>query len=312
MYYFIVNPNSRSGRGGLIWNEIQQQLLIRRIPFEYCLTKYSGHATKIAREASLLGTVLDPVNLIAVGGDGTIHEVLTGIVDFDCVIFGYIPTGSGNDFCRSMHLPSDPMESLEYILKREHIGTMDVPYLTQGDKTSRFGISTGIGYDAGVCQEVLSTPLKKVFNKLGLGKLIYLFIALKQLIFITPGKMTVTMNKEAADSVSYDHVYFTAVMNQKYEGGGFMFCPDARSDDQLLDVILVEGVGKLKLLCCLPTAFFGKHTGIHGIHIYQCKNIHIHSEAPLPIHIDGESGGIRKDLTVAIEKKPLKIILPVL
>lgn len=336
MYYFIVNPNSRSGRGGQIWDEIHQQLLIRRISFEYCLTKYSGHATKIAREASLLGTVLDPVNLIAVGGDGTIHEVLTGITDFDRVIFGYIPTGSGNDFCRSMHLPSDPMESLEYILKRKHIGTMDVPYLTRADKISRFGISTGIGYDAGVCQEVLSTPLKKIFNKLRLGKLIYLFIALKQLIFITPGKMTITMDQKQADPVhpdtgndpvqsandalasasnefcvSYDHVYFTAVMNQKYEGGGFMFCPDARSDDRLLDVILVEGVGKLKLLCCLPTAFFGKHTGIHGIHIYQCKNIHIQSEASLPIHIDGESGGIHKDLTVSFEKKPLKIILPV-
>ena len=96
---------------------------------------------------------------------------------------------------------------------------MDVPYLLRNNKKSRFGISTGIGYDAGVCQEVLATPLKKVFNRLGLGKLIYLFIALKQLIFINPGKMTVTLDGE--NTFSYDHVYFTAVMNQKYEGGGF-------------------------------------------------------------------------------------------
>ena len=71
-------------------------------------------------------------------------------------------------------------------------------------------------------QEVLATPLKKIFNRLGLGKLIYLFIALKQLIFINPGKMTVTLDGE--NTFSYDHVYFTAVMNQKYEGGGFKFC----------------------------------------------------------------------------------------
>ena len=259
--------------------------------------------------ACSLGTASDPIYLIAVGGDGTIHEVLTGITDFERVIFGYIPTGSGNDFCRSMQLPADSVAALDYILRADRIGIMDVPFLTRQDKTSRFGISAGIGYDAGVCQEVLATPLKKVFNRLRLGKLIYLFVALKQLIFISPGQMTVTL--DGKNSFSYDRVYFTAVMNQKYEGGGFKFCPDARPDDQFLDVILAEGIGKLKLLFCLPTAFFGKHTQIRGIHIYRCKKIHIHSEQPLPIHIDGESGGIHRDLTVSIEKKPLKIILPV-
>lgn len=309
MYYFIVNPNSRSGRGRLIWEQIHQQLLLQRISFQYCLTRYSGHATQIASKASLLGTASDPVYMIAVGGDGTIQEVLTGITDFDRVVFGYIPTGSGNDFCRSMELPFDPMEALEYILKAQRIEAMDVPYLVRKDKKSRFGISTGIGYDAAVCQEVLATPFKKVFNRLGLGKLIYLFIALKQLIFISPGKVTLTLDEE--NTVSYEHVYFTAVMNQRYEGGGFKFCPDARPDDGLLDVILVEGIGKLKLLFCLPTAFFGKHTKIKGIHIFTCRDIQIHSEEALPIHIDGESGGIRKDLTVSVEKKPLKILLPV-
>ena len=195
MYYFIVNPNSHSGRGRIIWDQLHQQLLLRGISFQYCLTRYSGHATKIASEASLLGTDSEPVYMIAIGGDGTIQEVLTGITDFDRVVFGYIPTGSGNDFCRSMELPFDPMESLKYILKAERIAPIDVPYLIR-EKKSHFGISTGIGYDAGVCQEVLATPLKKVFNRLGLGKLIYLFIALKQLIFISPGKMTVTLDGE--------------------------------------------------------------------------------------------------------------------
>ena len=309
MYYFIVNPNSRSGKGRLIWENLYKQLMQRQVSFQYCLTRYSGHATEIAAMACSLGTALDPIYLIAVGGDGTIHEVLTGITDFERVIFGYIPTGSGNDFCRSMQLPADSVAALDYILRADRIGIMDVPFLTRQDKTSRFGISAGIGYDAGVCQEVLATPLKKVFNRLRLGKLIYLFVALKQLIFISPGQMTVTL--DGKNSFSYDRVYFTAVMNQKYEGGGFKFCPDARPDDQFLDVILAEGIGKLKLLFCLPTAFFGKHTQIRGIHIYRCKKIHIHSEQPLPIHIDGESGGIHRDLTVSIEKKPLKIILPV-
>ena len=67
----------------------------------------------------------------------------------------------------------------------------------------------------------------------------------------------------------------------------------------------------LQLLFCLPTAFFGKHVGIRGIHILTCSDIHVNSATALPIHIDGESGGIREDLTVSIEKSSLKIILPV-
>ena len=92
--------------------------MLRGIDFQYCLTRYSGHAAEIASDACALGTESEPVYIIAVGGDGTIHEVLTGITDFDRVVFGYIPTGSGNDFCRSMRLPFDPMESLEYILRQ--------------------------------------------------------------------------------------------------------------------------------------------------------------------------------------------------
>ena len=61
MYYFIVNPNSRSGRGRSIWNEIHQQLMLRKIDFQYCLTRYSGHATEIASKASTLGTESEPV-----------------------------------------------------------------------------------------------------------------------------------------------------------------------------------------------------------------------------------------------------------
>ena len=67
MYYFIVNPNSHSGRGRIIWDQLHQQLLLRGISFQYCLTRYSGHATKIASEASLLGIDSEPVYMIAIG-----------------------------------------------------------------------------------------------------------------------------------------------------------------------------------------------------------------------------------------------------
>ncbi len=81
-------------------------------------------------------------------------------------------------------------------------------------------------------------------------------------------------------------------MNQKYEGGGFKFCPDAQPDDQLLDVILVEGIRKIKLLFCLPTAFFGKHVGIRGIHTSSPAAISMYIVRPLfPFILTGRSGG---------------------
>lgn len=122
--------------------------------------------------------------------------------------------------------------------------------------------------------------MKKVLNRIGLGKLVYLFVALKQLLFLNPSPMTLVIDDDNVQQFS--KVYFTAVMNQKYEGGGFKFCPHASPSDGYLDVIVVDGLSKPKVLCCLPTAFFGKHTLFRGVHIFRCKKIDIHSDLALP------------------------------
>ena len=167
-----------------------------------------------------------------------------------------------------------------------------------------------MGYDAAICQEVLITPGKKFLNRLHMGKLIYLMVALKQFLFLTPSPVTITLDGNKPQTFS--RTWFAAVMNQKYEGGGFKFCPAASPEDGLLDVIVIEGISKLKMLFCLPSALWGKHTRIRGVHILQCRNVHITSAHSLPVHKDGESGGIQREFSVTIEKKPLKIIMPVL
>ena len=91
MYYFIINPNSRSGKGGLIWKDLETVLQERHIEYKTFFTEYKGHAALLS--ASITSDIPpgDSLKLVAVGGDGTIQEVLTGISDLSRVIFGYIP-----------------------------------------------------------------------------------------------------------------------------------------------------------------------------------------------------------------------------
>ena len=185
---------------------------------------------------------------------------------------------------------------------------MDVQVISIKGRKSHFAISCGIGFDAAVCHEVSVTPMKKILNRVGLGKLVYLFVALKQLLFLKPVPVTLRMDEERI--YPFHKVYFAAVMNQKYEGGGFKFCPDASPSDGYLDVIVVDGLSKLKVLFCLPTAFWGKHTQFTGIHIFRCKKVEVFSTVPLAVHKDGESAGIQETFSVSIEKEPVKIILP--
>ena len=308
MYCFIVNPACRSGEGKKIWKQVRSVLDERGLEYRFGITKYAGHAREIAEKFTSSARPGHPVTLVVLGGDGTIHEVLSGIRDPENVIFGFIPAGSGNDFCHGMNLSRDPMEALETILTLGVPAKLDLPVIHYGDESSRFGISCGIGYDAAVCHEVLVTPLKKVFNALHLGKLIYGLIAVKQIVTIKPVAAAIRLDGDR--SYTFKKMYFAAVMNQKYEGGGFKFCPDAKPDDGLLDVIAADSIPKLKLLFMLPTAIWGGHVRTKGIHIMQCRTAEIRCSRPYAVHIDGESGGIRKEISVAVEPVQLTIIVP--
>ena len=307
-HLFIVNPTAGGkDRTSEVRAKVEEAFSTREGQYEIYVTRAPLDATeKIKAEA---GTG-EHIRAYACGGDGTFNECISGAVGCENVAVAPFPTGTGNDFCRSMGLPFDPFEALRSILENRRTIFMDVPVLHLGSHSYRFGISAGMGYDAAICQEVLITPGKKFLNRLHMGKLIYLMVALKQFLFLTPSPVTITLDGNKPQTFS--RTWFAAVMNQKYEGGGFKFCPNASPEDGLLDVIVIEGISKLKMLFCLPSALWGKHTRIRGVHILQCRNVHITSAHSLPVHKDGESGGIQREFSVTIEKKPLKIIMPVL
>ena len=198
MYYIIMNPSSQSGQGLRIWKRLESVFLERKIPYRMMESTHSGHVAELAVEITSADSAGDaPVNLLILGGDGTVNEALQGIRDFSSVNIGFIPTGSGNDLARDMKLDRDPVKILESILNENAPREADLGLLTingsleatpkrEGAKASGrrfFVISSGIGFDAAVCEEALSSRLKDVLNKMKLGKLTYLGIALRQLIF---------------------------------------------------------------------------------------------------------------------------------
>lgn len=308
MYYFIINPNSRSGAGARIWSELQSVLDKKHVQYKAYFTEYPGHAVKLA--ASICSSDAAPLSicLVAVGGDGTIQEVLSGIPSLCSVRFGYIPTGSGNDFCRSMNLPKNPMKALDITLSDTACTPMDVAEFTANGQNCRFAISCGIGFDAAVCHEINRSSLKKILNRIHLGKFAYLLIGLKQLLLFPP--VGISIETESGEKHFYEKVFLTAVMNHKYEGGGFRFCPEADSNDGFLDVIIVEGMRRPTLIFCLFLSIFGKHTGFRGVHLLRCKTVTVRSSKPLAVHKDGESAGICKKFTASLAQEPVQVILP--
>ena len=118
--------------------------------------------------------------------------------------------------------------------------------------------------------------------------------------------MTVTL----ADGTvrTFERAYFAAFMNLPYEGGGFKFCPEASPADGEMDVIIVHGLPVVKILCLLPLAFWGKHTGFKGVTLIRCKEIQVRTEKPLPLHTDGEPGFLRKEVRASFMRESLRVI----
>lgn len=303
MYYFIVNPSSRSGRGRKVWQQVEAELERLFVEYRVFFTSGPGHATRLSRE--ITGREGNHT-LIALGGDGTVNEVINGIRDFDRVTFAYIPTGSSNDFARSLGLPGEPLEALANILHPRYYRRIDLGRLRYGNSERLFAVSCGIGFDAAVCYEALHSKIKNLLNRIGLGKLTYVGIALRQMILLKGHPISMTV--EGSGKRRFPKAFFVSVMNCAYEGGGLKICPKANPADGRLDSCAVESVNKLLLSLVLPTAFFGKHTHFWCVHMNRGPVIRLKSQTPLPVHADGEFCEYQRELVVSCLPGHLKII----
>ncbi|MBO4457274.1 MAG: YegS/Rv2252/BmrU family lipid kinase [Butyrivibrio sp.] len=321
MYYCIVNPSARSGKGKDIWTGLENKFISAGIDYTPAYTEGPGHASKLmskfiesADESEL------PIKVIVLGGDGTLNEAINGITDFDKVVVGYVPIGSSNDFSRDLNYPKEYDDLLKRVTEGKVRRTLDIGKLTYNTMTkpiSRlheseigkvryFDVSSGIGFDAAVCEEALSSGTKNFFNKIGLGKLTYGIIAIKQLL--KADKIPCDIEFDNGKKVHLSHFLFIATMIHHYEGGGFNFAPKADLTDGKFDLCIVGDMQRAKMFLALPFAIFGHHYMFKGVYKYRTSKIHIKTMLPMWVHTDGEVSVKSDDITLECLKQKLMLM----
>lgn len=308
MYHFIINPKSSSGKGIKYWWTVKNELDKNQILYTETYTKHTGHAIDLVRQ--ICKDYEGIKNIIILGGDGTVNEVLNGIDHYSEVLLGYIPSGSSNDLARSLKIDKNPSVALSNILKPVRFKYLDHGEMTFPDTNyplRKFACSSGIGYDANVCCEVQSSPLKKRLNRFGAGKFIYIAIAIKQLL--TAKHIDATVIVDGNKRTTYKNVLLISSMIHKYEGGGLKMAPLADPCDGKLSVCLVHGLSTFKAFLLLPTIFTGKHVKYKGVESFHCTELEVITNKETSVHTDGEVPAVCSHIKVKCIKEQIRMIL---
>ena len=293
MYYFIVNYRGGNGRGQRVWKNIRKILEAENIPYHAWRTRGRGHAARLTVQIIRRFSSKDThVNLIVLGGDGTVNEVINGISDFDRVWLGVIPTGSGNDFARGLGLPIRPVPALMQILNCESPTRIDLGWVKGDNHAPRmFCISSGVGLDAEVCKKAMKSKQKRFLNKIGFGKLTYILLTLESLFTMKTRNGRVIYDGNAEDVLLVRKMIFLSGMNLSWEGGGVPMAPDADPNDGKISTCVAENVPKWKTFFELPVLIRGKQEKLKGFTLRDGATIDIEMDEPVVLHIDGEYGG---------------------
>lgn len=306
-YYFIVNPNAGSGRGLRVWNNLKRLLTRRRIPYDVYFTAASGDARKKARMLSQQEGE-DHVCLVTVGGDGTMNEVLDGLTLNSRLILSMIPCGSGNDLGRSLGFSRNTNRQMTRLLNGGRIDVLDYGVLSSAENgcIRRFLISSGIGFDAAVCQDLLDSRLREGCGRMGLGRFAYLLAGIREFIFAKPVRGWILL--DGVRKVEFNYILFISVHNLPSEGGGFCFAPLAEPHDGKLSICVVSNRSKMRLVQPLLRARRKPLRETAGVHFFSCTEAHIHIETPLAVHADGESCRYQTDIDLRCVKGQLRFL----
>lgn len=268
----IANPAAKHGETAQLLPPIEQMLL--NLPHDTSVTERPGHATALAAAANAYDLV------VAVGGDGTVHEVLNGLMSIPAEnrpCLGVLPTGSGNDTRRTLGVPTDITEAALVLAtgerKRFDVGVCNGIY---------FNNSFAAGLDAKVTAKAVEYKVTKHRD----GLWLYLTALLHVLVHdLSSFEMRMTL--DGGEPEMHDNLIVAVTQGPTY-GGGFFITPDALPDDGLFDVCMIDPLGLPEALARLPFVVMGKHTRMKPVHMSRHTSLTIECDRALPAQIDGE------------------------
>ena len=302
-FCFIINPKSGKQRSNRLIRRLKALLQRDSLAYEFQITTKPGHGTALAEKAASSG-LFD--RIVAVGGDGTINEVVNGMIraymkDKDVPgnypALGLIPGGLGNDTARGLGIPRGLNDAYTVLIQGS------TRYIDVGEVNGRFFINgVGVGYDGAVMSEMYDIRRK---GKI-LSGWIYFKCLMHQLRRFTPPLLRLEIDNNSLPPRRY---LMVLTANGTAFGGIFNLTPKASLDDGLLDILLVEAIPKHTFLLNIPGAIMGKHLSLRQVSYYKSKKVIIKSDNLVPCHIDGEAY-YNNQFSIRLLPKALKVVAP--
>jgi YegS/Rv2252/BmrU family lipid kinase len=296
----ILNPIADMGRAWKVANDLRP-IVAEYGRADWSGTVYPGHATELARQAAIDGYDM----VVALGGDGTVHEVVNGLMQAPAEkhpVLGVVPVGSGNDFAHAIGIPMQSDHALAQAFNGEPSG-VDIGLMTdEHGRKEYFDNTVGIGFDAVVTIRSHRLPIVR-------GFLMYL-TAVVQTILLNhePVHMKIKTDEEQWEQGTI----MLTVCNGPREGGGFLVAPDARPNDGILHFATITQCSRLTMFRLIPEVMNGTHGRFKQVKLGACKKFSLVADKPMYIHTDGEIytsfGSNLRGLTFEVLPGALKVV----
>ncbi len=309
MYYFIVNPNADNGKGAGRWDKIRRQLDKSGVIYEAMLTQKRGDARDLARSLSERASGSNVV--VAVGGDGTMNEVIDGLVFDGTVTLGYIPTGVHNSLARCLGLRQNVRKYIKSIKDPQNYRVLDYGVLSYGEDIPlhrRFAIGCGIGLGAAVYSRIDEPGKRRRFLSFRRGTMRYLMRGLSELYQSAPVKGYIVL--DGVKKIEFNRIYMITVRIYSQEKRSFLKRRKTAADTSgSMEVIIIHGASKLRLMPLFADVWRNRNSQHSGMRHYTCRDVEIHVDSPLPVHVDGELCQRQTDITLSCVKKKIRMIV---
>ena len=296
----ILNPMADMGNAWRIARDLRS-ITEQHGGVDWSGTVYPGHAIELARQAGEQGYDM----VIAMGGDGTVHEVVNGLMQVPedrRPTLGVVPAGSGNDFAHGIDASNDSAKALRCALDGNP-SAVDLGLMTddRGHK-EYFDNTLGIGFGAIVTIRSHRLPILR-------GFLMYLTAVIQTIIL---DHNPIAMQIESDDEKWEQKVIYLILCNGPREGGGFLIAPEARIDDGILHYAMITDVSRPMMFRIVPEVMKGTHGRFKQVKMGTCKKFSLTANRPLYIHADGEifsgPGSDLRKVSIEILPKALKVV----